>query len=564
MGLWIGCVWFLWRTCLLLGGYRAGVVAMLLLLSPELVRYFPTEMTEPLYLFGVFGWMHAAARIMLGKERSMSAVAQGACMLTITLLARPVFQFIAPAALLGCLCCLAYWALSKKVISATGWKHRIPTVAMSLGFGLVIPLALIIKNGVVFGLWGLGTGSGIGLYLGTHPLFQGAEPGFLGFDFDVNLMAALANQAGHSHSLAADWATRQAAIWQLQSMSIADSMAFFARKLWWWLAHHPAQIEAFGSSLRKLRFFELATVGLSIVWLVYGGLRKTGSIRSARIAIAPAQWSFAAFLLAMFLIMLAQLLPILHNSRYSSTLLDPWLIPLAAFGVTFLLQPIFQTGLSQNRPWSIGSALRRTAFRAPPLVAFVIILILTFGGYNLARKREHIAIDPMHMGQTIARLEISDSNRIKPNGMDVQGDRAWITTRSSATLNIVIDQRDVDLLAQANLFNALWETEMAVRAPGRRCGIAETAYQTTDTRILQPAERLSLLLPMVADGEFHKLVTHATRELRPHESGSLRLVLNCPIGTLVEWRGTRLLESRHAWDAAAHVSHQPLTPVSKE
>ena len=133
-----------------------------------------------------------------------------------------------------------------------------------------------------------------------------------------------------------DRAARAAAVWQLQQMSIADGTMFFLRKLWWWLAHHPAQIEAFGGFLRKVRFFELLVVLASIGWFVYGWLRKTGSHNQR----AVPRTQFAGCLLVMFLLMLCQLLPILHNSRYSSVLLDPWLIALTAFGIAHLTATI--------------------------------------------------------------------------------------------------------------------------------------------------------------------------------------------------------------------------------
>ena len=555
MGLWVGCVGFLWRTCHLLGGVRVAAWAMLLLLSPELVRYFPSELTEPIYLFGLLGWMHAMARIIVAQERSWPVIAQGACMLTITLLSRPVLQLVAPALLLACLCGMAYGAMACKDVTAPAWHQRLPTIALSLGWGLMLPLALIIKNGILFGLWGLGTGSGVGLYLGTHPLFQGAEPSFLGLDYDVNLMTALANDPGTPHSLAGDAASRRAALWQIQSMPSADALAFFGRKLWWWLAHHPAQIETLGSALRKLRLFELSALALACIWLAWGWLRRSGPAPILRSALAPRQWALAAFVLIMFMGMLTQLLPILYNSRYSSVLLDPWLIPLVALGLGLLSQPMaLQGSITRNR-WSIGFAGRGGASPWPSIGILAAILLLTFGGYNLARKHEHIAIDPAHMGQTMARLEITDGDRIEVQGMERRGEREWVLTQSPAAFLVRVDAGDIERIAAANIFNALWETEIVLQTQGQRCRHAESAYQTASGSILIPTYTLPLTLPLHADGKPHRLVTHANHQLRPREPGYLRLVFHCPTGTRLAWRGTRLLESRYAWDAAAHTEH---------
>ncbi|MBU2352767.1 MAG: acyltransferase [Gammaproteobacteria bacterium] len=552
MGLWIGCVVFLWRTCHMLGGARASAFAMLLLLSPELVRYFPTEMTEPLYLFGIFGWMHAMGRILIQGERSTAVVMQAAFMLAVTLLSRPVLQLVAPVAFLACLGCMVYWSIPKNKAIGSDWQQQVPAVAWSLGLALALPLALVIKNGVLFGFWSLGTGSGIGLYLGTHPLYQGAEPEFLGFGFDINTMVAVAAQADSPLSLAGDRAARQAAIWHIQSMPLADALAFFGRKLWWWLAHHPAPIETFGGSLRKLRFFELLVILTSITWLAHGWRRRFKPTHSP---VSPRQLAFAAFLLAMFLVMLAQLLPVLYNSRYSSGLLDPWLIPLTAFGLASLTASIQFRGALQNDCWSVGLVSGPGVRIWPAITALGLILLATFAGYKFAHKHESIAVDPLHMGQTLSYLDISEASRVETYGMDSQGTSTWAITKSPAVLEMRLDAKDIQHVTDANLFNALWETQVALQGNGKRCGKAEVAYHIADGRFMQPGHKLPLLLPLQADGAFRRLLTHANHELRPREPGSLRIVLHCPVGTIVTWRGTRLLESRHAWDAAAHIPH---------
>lgn len=551
MGLWIGCVWFLWRTCCMLGGIRAGAAGMLLMLSPELMRYFPSEMTEPIYLFGIFGWMYAMARIIIDQQRSVSVVAFGALMLTITLLSRPVLQLIAPAALLVCVGYIAYGMISGSEPSRSSWRLRAPVIAWSIGIALILPIALIVKNGVVFGLWGMGTGAGAGLYLGTHPLFQGAEPGFLGFIYDINEMISLAGHTGNHLTIESDRAAKAAAIWQLQQLPISDGTTFFLRKLWWWLAHHPAQIETFGGFLRKMRFFELLVVLASIGCFVHERLKKTGS--HSKRSVQQAQ--FAACLLFMLLAMLCQLLPILYNSRYSSALLDPWLIALTAFGIAHITASIHWNGALHTDRWAIGLTSRDGTALWPPLAILTLIVLITFAGYNAQKKRETISINPKHMGQTVARLDIQDSSRIETFGMQPQSNHEWVIQESPAVLHVRIEREDVQAVSAAPPINALWQTDMALRSNSHRCRKTEVAYFTADGRILQPMQRLPLQPTIQTDGRVHSLVTHANHELRPKEPGSLRIVLHCPVGTTVDWRGTRLLESRHAWDASSHIQH---------
>ncbi|MFT3779353.1 MAG: hypothetical protein QM772_13955 [Ottowia sp.] len=555
MGLWVGCVWFLWRTCRLLGGVRAGAVAMVLLLSTrELVQYFPTEMTEPLFLFGIFGWMHAMARIVIGRESSAAVVAQGAFMLAVTLLSRPVLQLVAPTALLACLACMAYRSVARKGHPVIGRPHLTSAIGLSLGLALLLPLALVIKNGWVFGLWGLSTGSGAGLYLGTHPLFQGAEPGFLGLPYDINLLTTLKTGNDDHLSLAGDKATRSAALWQIQAMSPKDAAAFFGRKLWWWLAHHPAVIDASGSLPRKLRFFELLIVPACIAWLARDwwysrAIRPRGGTVPPR---PTGPLIFAGFLLAMFLAMLVQLLPILYNSRYSSALLDPWLVPLAAWGFASLTSAIRLRGMFGRQGCGIGEATPPGTSPWPALAVLAAILIITFTGYGLARQSESVFVEPERMGPTLAHLNITAGERVDVQGMRPQGDRTWAITESPAILKVRIDAGDVERITAAKIFTALWKTDLALRADGQRCRKAELAYQTADGRILQPAYKLPLLLPLRTDGALHPLVTHAHGEMTPREPGSLRIVLHCPAGTVVQWRGTQFLEGRYPWSIAAY------------
>lgn len=184
---------------------------------------------------------------------------------------------------------------------------------------------------------------------------------------------------------------------------------------------------------------------------------------------------------------------------------------------------------------------------------------MTLAGYGLARKHENIAIDPRHLGSTLIHLDIDASNRVDVHGMSPQNDRTWIITESPAVLHIRVDESDVKHIATANIFTALWKTDLALHSNGQRCRMAEVSYQTADGRILQPAYKLPLLLPLQTDGILHPLVTHAHAEMTPREPGSLRIALHCQAGTVVQWRGTQFLEGRYPWDVATHI-HPRLQP----
>ena len=563
MGLWAGCVWFLWRACCLVGGWRAGLVAMVLMVLSDLTLYFPSEMTEPVYLFGVFGLIHALARLVAGQDRTLGAVTQGAVMLTLTLLSRPILELIAPAALLACLIALAWWAVVRPKDQRGDWPATVSRVALSLGLGLLLPLAVVVMNGLASGFWGLRTGAGLSLYLGTHPLFQGTEPAFLGFDFDDNALLYAMTGNEDAISMVGGPVARAAALWQIQNMPVTDAIAFFGRKLWWWLAEHPAEMQRSHSPLRQLRLFDLATIVVAALWAGWGWRRLRRPATAARSYAAalvsgpaPGQWAFAGLLLGMFVLLTGQLLPVFYNSRYGVTMLDPWLIPLTAFCVALLTDPVQLRGGGRKNQPDIAAAAPRYRSILTAGASFVVIVAITTVTYSLARRFEHTVVEPRHIGAVTAHVRITDTARVHATGMSQRSERQWVIMEPSAALLVDLDQSDVEGIGKLQIGNALWDTEIALGSTGtqqKQCGNAEVAYQTAAGTVLQPAYKLPLLLPLTADGQFHHLVTHANTQLRPKEAGSLRIVLNCPVGTLVEWRETRFLESRYPWDAAAHI-----------
>lgn len=552
-GLWLGCVLFLWHMGLLLGGIRAGLVAIALWsLHPELPRYFATELTEPIFLFGVLGWIYFSARIYIKNETSLTTISLAASTLAITLLSRPVLQLIAP---LFIITFTTYLLFLKKRQPASSEK-LIPTLKafiISLLIALIPPGLWLLKNGLTFGLWGLGTGSGAGLYLGTHPLFQGTEPVFLGFDYDANIIPLLAVEDADHLSIVGDKILRNVAVWQLTSLSIPEAIAFFSRKIWWWLMHHPAQIDTFGSALRKLRIFELTTI-LAMAFIVAREQTKKIQTKIENHQEQSKEEKFFIALTAIFALMLIQLTPILYNSRYSSALLDPWLIPATAFAISHFSSTIkldgklkfdaIQIKISTNNNRNIFSIIALSS-------AFFLFPSLSF---KAIKNIESTNIDPMHTGLTITKFQLGQPT--KTYGMTKNGDKSWIINTSPAAIQAPVTQTNVEEIKKSEIFNGLWQTDLALTPPkGQRCTGAEVSYQTDDEYIHQLKNRRSLLIKIKGNGTTEHFVTGANLEMRPQQPGSLRTVLNCPTGTVVEWKGSKFMESRHAWDAFKHIKN---------
>ncbi len=563
--LWAGCVFSAWRCAILLGGFRAGVVTVLLLtLHPELITYFPTELTEPIFLFGLFGWLWTLAEWLISRNESRGLQALSAFFLTLTLLSRPVLQLLVPLLLIGTLA--VAWQLRR----SHGATHLMTArlcrqMALTLAASLVLPALLVLKNGFYFGLWGLGTGSGTGLYLGTHPLFQGAEPAFLGFDYDVNDLVFMVGGDADHLSLAGDRAAKAVAFAHLSAMSLGEAMTFFARKLWWWMAHHPASLAAHGSVLRKVRLFEwLALVACAshMLWVAWrsgwSDLRRRIPAPGWPLALPTLVEGTAARQVVVLLLLfgfggllLAQLLPILYNSRYSSALLDPWLMLLTGFSVAYLAHPYqLRANLYRSR-WHLSLMGRKIAANQrarvwPEALAIPALIVLAVMAFNTIRRYEVVAIDVSNMPPHRQRLTLAADADVSANGMTRQPDGQWLMTESPAALVIPVSAEQVAALKMEPPYNALWDIRLTIRSDRvRDCRTADVAYTRPAAAIPGHVSRL----PLRPDSHPRRYAIHANKDLRPGEAGDLRIALHCPAGTTVQWHGARLLESLYVESA---------------
>ncbi|MGQ0731527.1 hypothetical protein [Acidovorax sp.] len=557
--LWAGCMLAAWRCATLLGGLCAGVVAIALLaLHPELIKYFPTELTEPIFLFGLFGWLWTLTEWLIGQNESRTLRASSAAFLTLTLLSRPVLQLLVPLGLLATLLLAWRWRRSAQPrwqAAARLCGHMAGILAISLA----LPAALTVKNGLLFGLWGLGTGAGTGIYLGVHPLFQGTEPAFLGLAYDINdLVLKVTGNRDHL-TLAADRVASSAAWLQISSLSLGEGFAFFSRKLWWWMAHHPESLAVHGNALRTIRLFEwlalaACTIHMAWVWRHEGWTTfqhrlPTPHFASTTTASPPGpagrQLVMWLFLAGVGGLVLAQLLPILYNSRYSSALLDPWLLLLTGFSTAYFLQPYRFVGGQRPSRWHVALVGRNAATCErvslwPGVITLPALFVIAALCFNTVRRYEVVTIDNDHIGAHRARLVLSDHAGLSASGMALQPDGQWRMTESPAVLALSLSAEEVASLRQQLRYNALWEVHMTVQSQRiNRCRIAHVTYTRPELGTVRPVSRVNLR----ADGQPRLYALHANADLRPDAAGDLRLTFHCPVGTLVRWHGARLLES---------------------
>lgn len=509
--LWVGCILATWRCANLVGGLRAGLVAIALLaLHPELIKYFPTELTEPIFLFGLFGWLWTLAEWLIGQNESCTLRASSAAFLTLTLLSRPVLQLLIPLGLVASLIVAWRWRRNARPIWRTAARLS-GQMAWILATALVLPFALTIKNGLFFGLWGLGTGAGTGLYLGVHPLFQGTEPAFLGLAYDINdLVLKVTGNPDHL-ILAADRVASSAAWMQVRSLSFSEGFAFFTRKLWWWMAHHPESLAAHGNALRTIRLFEwlvLAACSIHMAWVwrhkgwtTFRHRLPTPYVASTKTASSPVlagrQLVMWLFLAGIGGLVLAQLLPILYNSRYSSALLDPWLLLLTGFSTAYFLQPYRLVRGRRPSRWHLALVGRNPATCErvnlwPGVITLPALFVIAALCFNTIRRYEVVAIDNDHIGAHRARLVLSDHAGLSASGMARQSDGQWRMTESPAVLALSVSAEEVASLRQQLRYSALWEVHMTVQSQRmNRRRIAHVTYTRPELATVRPVSRVN-------------------------------------------------------------------------
>ncbi len=548
--LFLACIWLVWRLANLLGGARAAVVCTLLLVAhPLLYGYFRTVLTEPLFLMSLFVLLLSISEIALGRRWPRWWVAVGATGLAITLLVRPVLQLIAPLAL-GVMLVLAVRA-AKRNNEAQDVFMRI---AGTLAFGLIPALIVVVKNGLLFGVWAVATGSGAGLYLGLHPLTQGAEPAYVGLDYDVNAVARLDPNTNGDHVNAnANALLGRVAFDMLQQSTLQEHLHFFGRKLWWWLLYHPATLEQMGTMPRTLRLFELGSilVGLLLIFLAWRNgrwsfvselfARTTPDARSssnASASIGTRRACVVAGIFGCFVAMTAQLLPVLYNERYSASMLEPWLILVAGCAWGVLLTSIsLDRGVTHGRArLAIALSGHSSAAMWVQLLALICLPTLPHSLAKQLRKTEVIQLDAINSLTFTPMMELGKPLEALTETAKKQanGDQ-WVTLEQPAAL--VIPVAPTNAVDPANVSLDVWRFRFAVQAERpERCKLAEVGV----TRPFGGKAMLAPVLHLKPDGRVHDYLINATHNLRPAADGNLRVVFHCPAGTRVDWKSARM------------------------
>ena len=545
--LFMGSVLLLWRCATRLGGLWAGVVATgLVVFNPELHSHIPQVLTESTFLFGLMLCLTGGVEYVLADRRRGLWLALAALGLTITLLSRPVLQLLTLGALLlgAAATALIEHQRRRAPQFAPRW-HRIVNrqLCLALAAALLLPAATVLKNGMFFGVWGIGTGAGTGLYYGVSPFKMGLEPVYSHFRYDAGAAAGTAapETEGKSLERRADQVNAQVEMDIVRNTALTDHLAFFAHKLHAWLFYSTPELQV-SHRLRTIRLFEWLTITAATIVLAWRWRKRAPSLLPAPPGRTPETLGILLVLLLLALAMALQLTPVLYNTRYNTYFMEPWLVLLCGAGVgTLLHDPSPQAGTGTG--WARLRPLLRS--QAPRWALVGLLLALAWALARHAQRHETWGMDPYRPGPTQTLLDHTQMGSLHSQQATAVGPRQWRLDANPATLWLPLHPADATALHPERALDALWRLRFAVTPAGdatRACSRALLQVTPSYTSV-QPwfIPRPELYLQL--DGAPHTYALHGNDPLRPAGAGEMGITLSCPPGTLVTWEGAELLRS---------------------
>ncbi|WP_354444001.1 hypothetical protein [Ottowia thiooxydans] len=555
--LFLTCILMMWRTASQLGGIWAGILATaLIVFHPDLTRHIPLVLTESIYLFGLMLLTMSVVEYALNESKPRAALRWAALGLTVTLLSRPVLQIFALAALVAG---LASWTALSWLRVNTSFAHAARAIFLNrpvvVAFiaALVLPAAVVLKNGLCFGLWGIGTGSGSGLYYGVSPFKMGLEPVFSGFNYDAGVtpLTVAPETKGNPLALQSERINTRVAFDIVKNTSFLDNTSFFAQKLKAWLFYSTPEMRM-SRNLRGFRTFEWLAIGLAALTILISSKRRALN-RRLRLPGRPGMERQKIVVLGLLLLgvlgMSLQLTPVLYNTRYNTFFLEPWMILLASVGTAIVLQlpeKFRHLPVARRLVWLAGKALIVLMLAGMPSVL-----------HRYSLHHESWGMDPYRPGPVAVLLDRSSMGPIHAASASSLGSDRWRLESAPATLTLPLQVVIADTLAPIQVMDGIWRLRFAVSSPEdgainacRKATLALTNAHPKQTRY-EPLPTLYLK----PDSAMHTYAIDGNGEMRPAGSGALSITFHCPPGTIVTWAGAELLKSTLP-EAAHALIHQ--------
>jgi 4-amino-4-deoxy-L-arabinose transferase-like glycosyltransferase len=289
----------------------AGLIASFLFaISPTLIVWIPSLLSEPTYIFFSVFFIWSLIKIAKGKQWGVPAASLS---LMISIFIRPILLY--PAIFFLVIFFFMAIVLKKQ-------RKLFTCFSISLLLGLTFPFVFIIRNQIKYNLPSIAVGSGAVLFYGTNPFTGGFEPPVMNLTYGIGAQnrpeldepqnLIVRNQKLMAVSKA-----------HLANMTIKEFITFIAKKISWFMFFTPLE------SSYKAAFLRAFEISLGLYAFIWGFNKRNYPI---------------IFLAAIVAVQIGQAILALYNIRYSSGILEPLLLVLGAIGATLLIE-VFQENL---------------------------------------------------------------------------------------------------------------------------------------------------------------------------------------------------------------------------
>jgi dolichyl-phosphate-mannose-protein mannosyltransferase len=274
----------------------AGLIAAFLFArSPLIIHWIPTVLSEPpFYLFTII-WLWSIYEVISNKKWAIPVFALA---LGLSILTRPVWFYPAIVFFIG----TSFWLI---FINAN--KQVAKNLSIALLCSLILPMIIIIKNTVIFGLPSITTASGAALFYGTNIITNGFEPPLLGLSYENGpaLVSILGNKEHAS-----------VAIQFLNERTISELINWFVTKISW-----VTMFSSLDASINQT-IWRILELMMTLVCVWYGVKKRN------------------FYIVLLFVALILQILQTslaLYNMRYSADSLELILMPMAAAGIAVMI-----------------------------------------------------------------------------------------------------------------------------------------------------------------------------------------------------------------------------------
>jgi len=452
-----------------LHSHTAGLMAAFLFAgSPLLVRWVPTVLSEPPFYLFTLMWVWALGEVFAGNKWAipLASIALGLSILTRTVWFYPSFVFLFLAII------WLYYKPEDKLIA----KNLI----LAQLFGLLLPIAIIIKNTILFSVPAISMGSGISLYLGTNIMTGGFEPPHLGLTYA---------SGPETTSLLGSKEHMLVAMEFLKDRSFFELFEWFYQKISWNLLFSPLNHILIG-------YFRAIELALAIVGLWWGVKNKSVYI----IAIGGA-----------LILQLLQTSLVLYNVRYSTDNIELLLIPLVAVGVTVVYNSVLAA--RANNETLISRLLNVSYGRIWLFSSIVLIAYIYF---------ELRPIPVINIPKNIPTTRLFDMN----TPILLQNNKSDLYSKNTKmTVEIDVPKQIRPEIRSEEPRQVIWEIH--VSSAGVICNKAKIGFIQSTDKENEYFSREFYLNRGVVDG-IHRLGTmYINDRLFPYEDGKLHLEFEC-------------------------------------